>query len=172
MLHIKTQFSPVLFLPISLKSPQCNNQEQTHVLEHSLASVNLSCIVDLFPVLHELASARACTLLKLAPSVHATLKPKGNTPKSYFPQELVRILRFHFSVLRILLNKHMGFNWMKKVCFHESSSANSGIALNKQLIPSMNNCQMVYKPFYHAREIETILKIVFWMFLQSEISKI
>lgn len=100
MLHIKTQFSPVFFLPISLKSPQCNNQEQTHVLEHSLNSVNLSCIVDLFSVLHELASARACTLLKLAPSVHATLKPKGNTLKSYFPQELARILRFHFSVLR------------------------------------------------------------------------
>ena len=40
---------------------------------------NLTYIVDLFAALHELASARARTLLKLASSVHALLKPYGDT---------------------------------------------------------------------------------------------
>ena len=38
-----------------------------------------SYIVDLFAALHELASASARTLLKLASSVHALLKPYGDT---------------------------------------------------------------------------------------------
>ena len=38
-----------------------------------------SYIVDLFAALHELASARARTLLKLALSVRALLKPYGDT---------------------------------------------------------------------------------------------
>ena len=38
-----------------------------------------SYIVDLFAALHELASASARTLLKLAPSVRALLKPYGDT---------------------------------------------------------------------------------------------
>ena len=38
-----------------------------------------SYIVDLFAALHELASARARTLLKLASSVRALLKPYGDT---------------------------------------------------------------------------------------------
>ena len=38
-----------------------------------------SYIVDLFGALHELASASTRTLLKLASSVHALLKPYGDT---------------------------------------------------------------------------------------------
>ena len=38
-----------------------------------------SYIVDLFAALHELASARARTLLKLASSMRALLKPYGDT---------------------------------------------------------------------------------------------
>ena len=40
-----------------------------------LVGCNLSYIVDLFAALHELASASARTLLKLASSVRARLKP-------------------------------------------------------------------------------------------------
>ena len=40
-----------------------------------LVGCNLSYIVDLFVALHELASASVCTLLKLASSVRARLKP-------------------------------------------------------------------------------------------------
>ena len=40
---------------------------------------NLSCIVDLFAALHELTSASARTLLKLASSVCSLLKPYGDT---------------------------------------------------------------------------------------------
>ena len=40
-----------------------------------------SYIVDLFAGLHELASASARTLLKLASSVRALLKPYGDTLK-------------------------------------------------------------------------------------------
>ena len=41
-----------------------------------------SYIVDLFAALHELASANTRTLLKLASSVHALLKPYGDTLSS------------------------------------------------------------------------------------------
>ena len=44
-----------------------------------LLGCNLSYIVDLFAGLHELASASARTLLKLASSVRALLKPYGDT---------------------------------------------------------------------------------------------
>ena len=44
-----------------------------------LLGCNLSYIVDLFVALHELASASAGTLLKLASSVRALLKPYGDT---------------------------------------------------------------------------------------------
>ena len=44
-----------------------------------LLGCNLSYIVDLFAALHELASASARTLLKLASSVRAFLKPYGDT---------------------------------------------------------------------------------------------
>ena len=44
-----------------------------------LLGCNLSYIVDLFAALHELASASALTLLKLASSVRALLKPYGDT---------------------------------------------------------------------------------------------
>ena len=45
-----------------------------------LQGCDLSCVVDLFAVLHELASARARTLLKLAfISARASLKPYGTT---------------------------------------------------------------------------------------------
>ena len=43
-----------------------------------LLGCNLSYIVDLFDGLHELASASARTLLKLATSVHTLLKPYGD----------------------------------------------------------------------------------------------
>ena len=46
-----------------------------------LLGCNLSYIVDLFAALHELASASALTLLKLASSVRALLKPYGDTLK-------------------------------------------------------------------------------------------
>ena len=46
-----------------------------------LLGCNLSYIVDLFAALHELASASARTLLKLA-SVRALLKPYGDTLNS------------------------------------------------------------------------------------------
>ena len=44
-----------------------------------LLGCNLSYIVDLFTALRELASASARTLLKLASSVRALLKPYGDT---------------------------------------------------------------------------------------------
>ena len=44
-----------------------------------LLGCNLSYIVVLFAALHELVSASARTLLKLASSVHALLKPYGDT---------------------------------------------------------------------------------------------
>ena len=44
-----------------------------------LLGCKLSYIVDLFAALHELASASARTLLKLASSVRALLKPYGDT---------------------------------------------------------------------------------------------
>ena len=44
-----------------------------------LLGCNLSYVVDLFAALHELASASARTLLKLASSVRALLKPYGDT---------------------------------------------------------------------------------------------
>ena len=47
-----------------------------------LLGCNLSYIVDLFAALHELASASSRTLLKLASSVRALLKPYGDTLKT------------------------------------------------------------------------------------------
>ena len=44
-----------------------------------LLGFNLSYIVDLLAALHELASASSRTLLKLASSVRALLKPYGDT---------------------------------------------------------------------------------------------
>ena len=44
-----------------------------------LLGCNLSYIVDLFAAVHELASASTHTLLKLASSVRALLKPYGDT---------------------------------------------------------------------------------------------
>ena len=48
-----------------------------------LLGCNLSYIVDLFAALHELASASARTLLKLASSVRALLKPYGDTLRGF-----------------------------------------------------------------------------------------
>ena len=50
-----------------------------------LLGCNLSYIVDLFAALHELASASVRTLLKLASSVHALLKPYGDTLNDTLP---------------------------------------------------------------------------------------
>ena len=52
-----------------------------------LLGCNLSYIVDLFAALHELASASGRTLIKLASSVRALLKPYGDTLKSVEPQQ-------------------------------------------------------------------------------------
>ena len=54
-----------------------------------LLGCNLSYIVDLFAALHELASASARTLLKLASSVRALLKPYGDTLKQLFNAVIV-----------------------------------------------------------------------------------
>ena len=54
-----------------------------------------SYIVDLFAALHELASATARTLLKLASSVRAPLKPYGDTlnvPTSVWPSGGLRLV--------------------------------------------------------------------------------
>ena len=48
-----------------------------------LLGCNLSYIVVLFAALHELASARARTLLKLASSLRALLKPYGDTLRTF-----------------------------------------------------------------------------------------
>ena len=53
-----------------------------------LLGCNLSYIVDLFAALHELASASARTLLKLALSVRALLKPYGDTLTVNFGKKL------------------------------------------------------------------------------------
>ena len=53
-----------------------------------LLGCNLSYIVDLFAGLHELASASVRTLLKLASSVRALLKPYGDTLRSLVDAEL------------------------------------------------------------------------------------
>ena len=56
-----------------------------------LLRCNLRYIVDLFAALHELTSARARTLLKLASSVRALLKPYGDTLN---PDRLLASVRF------------------------------------------------------------------------------
>ena len=57
-----------------------------------LLGCNLSYIVDLFAGLHELASAGARTLLKLASSVHALLKPYGDTFLRWLPRVITYIV--------------------------------------------------------------------------------
>ena len=52
-----------------------------------LLGCNLSYIVDLFAGLHELASARARTFLKLALSVRALLKPYGDTLRKFLKRK-------------------------------------------------------------------------------------
>ena len=55
--------------------------------ELSKINLVLSClvyIVDLFAALHELASASTRTLLMLASSVRALLKPYGDTLRNHF----------------------------------------------------------------------------------------
>ena len=67
-----------------------------------LLGCNLSYIVDLFAALHELASASARTLLKLASSVRALVKPYGDTlrAKAGVPKTIAkRKLRLHFLYL-------------------------------------------------------------------------
>ena len=59
-----------------------------------LLGCNLNYIVDLFAALHELASASAPTLLKLASSVRALLKPYGDTLR-YFLSIALRIPTAH-----------------------------------------------------------------------------
>ena len=56
-----------------------------------LLGCNLSYIVDLFAALRELASGSARTLLKLASSVRALLKPYGDTLRVLQASTEVRI---------------------------------------------------------------------------------
>ena len=58
-----------------------------------LLGCNLSYIVDLFAALHELVSASARTLLKLASSVRALVKPYGDTLSFLSERELKKALR-------------------------------------------------------------------------------
>ena len=58
-----------------------------------------SYIVDLFAALHELASASARTLLKLASSVRALLKPYGDTLMS---KTIAVHVRFKFLYISLL----------------------------------------------------------------------
>ena len=60
-----------------------------------LLGLNLSYIVDLFAAFHELTSASARTLLKLASSVRALLKPYGDTL-------IVKMIRLHPFFIRML----------------------------------------------------------------------
>ena len=61
-----------------------------------LLGCNLSYIVDLFAALHELASASVRTLLKLASSVRALLKPYGDTLSLAFCRLLEYFFQSHF----------------------------------------------------------------------------
>ena len=60
-----------------------------------LLGCNLSYIVDLFAGLHELASGSARTLLKLASSVCALLKPYADTLSSQATN--LHIVRVYFA---------------------------------------------------------------------------
>ena len=57
-----------------------------------LVGCNLSYIVVLFAALHELASASARTLIKLASSVRALLKPYGDTLNRLLPKHKTRVV--------------------------------------------------------------------------------
>ena len=70
-----------------------------------LLGCNLSYIVDLFAALHELASAGACTLLKLAPSVRALLKPYGDTLRA-------QIVTFHREPKHFELSTAVTVRWI------------------------------------------------------------
>ena len=65
-----------------------------------LLGCNLSYIVDLFAALHEVASASARTLLKLATSVRALLKPYGDTLRTATPQQVHALVQVLYSVLK------------------------------------------------------------------------
>ena len=69
-----------------------------------LLGCNLSYI-DLFAALHELVSASAHTLLKLASSVHALLKPYGDTLNLLFRDVLVAVAVV-FCVRSLITNKN------------------------------------------------------------------
>ena len=67
-----------------------------------LLGCNLSYIVDLFAALLELASASARTLLKLASSVRALLKPYGDTSNINFAVLEKERFKARFSALRCM----------------------------------------------------------------------
>ena len=76
-----------------------------------LLGCNLSYIVDLFAALHELASASTRTLLKLASSVRALLKPYGDTLRWL---EIVFI--FPRLVLQIIFQIQFGLSHQCEIC--------------------------------------------------------
>ena len=88
-----------------------------------LLGCNLSYIVDLFAALHELASASARTLLKLASSVRALLKPYGDTlssPKVFFFSGVKFRAKFEFVLqkqfLSVVGNHSQSEFFCRKLC--------------------------------------------------------
>ena len=76
-----------------------------------LLGCNLSYIVDLFTALHELASASARTLLKLASSVRARLKPYWATLIANFSPKKISIASTGFQPMASALALRCTINW-------------------------------------------------------------
>ena len=90
-----------------------------------------SYIFDLFAALHELASASTRTLLKLASSVRALLKPYGDTLKQSSRPNRYRNKNFRF------------LPTMRQYFFHNALHA-SGFLYHRALHPHsfpLNNCR-------------------------------
>ena len=74
-----------------------------------LLGCNLSYIVDLFAALHELASASGRTLLKLASSVRALLKPYGDTLIAKYENESLSSLTLFSKIQVYLYTAHITY---------------------------------------------------------------
>ena len=100
-----------------------------------LLGPNLSYIVDLFPALHELASASMHTLLKLASSVCVLLKPYGDTLNqvksvilmkrtlnlrtcNVYVQSCNLWLAIAFYLVKLIYNKILDHDWFRIAIGH------------------------------------------------------
>ena len=105
-----------------------------------LLGCNLSYIVDLFAAFHELASASARTLLKLASSVRALLKPYGDTLRKISLAEVVMLSSLMYRLLtpnktaEVLDNQMVvtGFGWkvldvLNRWIQHEKSMSSKSV---------------------------------------------